>query len=178
MAIADIVSDEDIPPELKADTALWSACLTGAMREDRFLEAFEEAGFYGVTLEKLSPSAWRTVEGIQFRSATVVAYKGREGPCKDHGEAAVYLGPFRTVTDDDGHVFRRGTRAAVCRKTFDILSRPPYAGHFMVLRPLVPVAPEEARPFECRATSVRSAREMKSTLAGEAAGCESDTNCC
>jgi ubiquinone/menaquinone biosynthesis C-methylase UbiE len=39
-AISDIVSDEDVPPHMKRDAALWSGCLSGALREDRFLQAF------------------------------------------------------------------------------------------------------------------------------------------
>jgi SAM-dependent methyltransferase len=184
IAISDIVSDEDPPPEMKADPTLWSGCLAGAMREDRFLGALEEAGFYGVTLERFSASAWRTVGGIQFRSATVLAHKGKEGPCKDHGEAAVYRGPFRSVIDDDGHTFRRGARTAVCRKTSEILSRSPYADHFTVLQPLVVVAPEEAPDFDCRRAAVRSPLEMKgedhrgSSPTGSAARCETGASCC
>ena len=45
--ISDIVSDEDVPEDLQNDAELWSGCISGAFREDRFLEAFEDAGFYG-----------------------------------------------------------------------------------------------------------------------------------
>ena len=48
--ISDIVSDEDVPAHLQRDPELWSGCISGALREDRFLDAFEEAGFYGITL--------------------------------------------------------------------------------------------------------------------------------
>src|SRR5579875_2918694 len=78
--IADIVSDEDVPEHLREDPELWSGCIAGALREDAFLAAFEEAGFYGITLLDRAAAPWRTVEGIEFRSATVVAWKGKEGP--------------------------------------------------------------------------------------------------
>ena len=79
--ISDIVSDEDISQHLQADPELWSGCISGAFREDRFLEAFEEAGFYGTTILTRQETPWRTVEGIEFRSMTVEAYKGKEGTC-------------------------------------------------------------------------------------------------
>jgi SAM-dependent methyltransferase len=87
VAISDIVSDEDAPASLKRDPALWSGCLAGAFREDRFLEAFERAGFYGIELEKYDEQPWQTVKGIQFRSVTITAHKGKEGPCLERHAA-------------------------------------------------------------------------------------------
>lgn len=76
--ISDIVSDKDIPERLQKDPELWSGCISGAFREDQFLEAFEEVGFSGVTFAERSAEPWRTVEGIEFRSVTVIAYKAKE----------------------------------------------------------------------------------------------------
>src|SRR5262249_39511533 len=47
--ISDIVSDEDVPTRLQNDPELWSGCISGALREDKFLQAFEESGFYGIS---------------------------------------------------------------------------------------------------------------------------------
>ena len=77
--ISDIVSDEEVPEHLQSDPELWSGCISGALRESRFLEAFEAAGFYGVSILERQHDPWRTVEGIEFRSVTVAAYKGKEG---------------------------------------------------------------------------------------------------
>ncbi|MEP6865926.1 MAG: methyltransferase domain-containing protein, partial [Deltaproteobacteria bacterium] len=126
VVISDIVSDEDIPAELQRDPELWSGCISGAFREDAFLEAFEAAGFYGVTVLERGEQPWRTVNGIEFRSVTVAAYKGKEGACLDQKHAVIYRGPWRQVQDDDGHVLRRGVRTAVCEKTFGIYAREPY----------------------------------------------------
>lgn len=52
VAISDIVSDEDVPIHLQADSELWSGCISGAFREDLFIEAFENAGFYGIEIVK------------------------------------------------------------------------------------------------------------------------------
>jgi ubiquinone/menaquinone biosynthesis C-methylase UbiE len=179
--ISDIVSDEDVPEHLQRDPELWSGCISGSLREDRFLQAFEEAGFYGVTLAARGNEPWRTVEGIEFRSVTVVAYKGKEGPCFDHRQAVIYRGPFREVKDDDGHVLRRGVRTAVCEKTFRILSREPYRSHVEPIEPRVPVVPEEAPPFPCaKGAIVRDPRETKGAdyHATTGAACSSAGGCC
>jgi arsenite methyltransferase len=160
--ISDIVSDEDVPEGLQRDPELWSGCISGAFREDRFLEAFEEAGFYGVTLAERGEQPWQTIEGIEFRSVTVVAYKGKEGPCFDQKHAVVYRGPFREVTDDDGHTLRRGVRTAVCEKTFGIYSREPYRSHLELIPPRVLVPLADAPPFPCGAGTLRrDPRETK-----------------
>jgi SAM-dependent methyltransferase len=153
--ISDIVSDEDVPESLQRDPELWSGCISGAFREDRFLEAFEEAGFYGVTLAERGGEPWQTVQGIEFRSVTVVAWKGKEGPCIDQKHAVVYRGPFREVADDDGHTFHRGVRTAVCEKTFRIYSQEPYRSHVELVPPRVLAPLEDAPRFPCGAGTLR-----------------------
>ncbi len=160
--ISDIISDEDVPEHLQHDPELWSGCISGALREDLFLREFEEAGFYGISVLDRDAAPWRTVEGIEFRSMTVVAYKGKEGPCWDQKQAVIYRGPFRQVEDDDGHVLRRGVRTAVCEKTFRIYSREPYHSHFELVPPRVEVPLEEAPPFPCsNGALIRHPRETK-----------------
>ncbi len=161
-AISDIVSDEDVPLELQRDPELWSGCISGAMREDRFLDAFADAGLYGVEIAAYQTEPWAVVEGIEFRSITVVAHKGKEGPCQEHNEAVIYNGPWRRVVDDDGHVFERGQRTAVCRKTYRILTREPYRDAVTPVAPLVAIEPGDARPFACQGTRLRAPAETKS----------------
>lgn len=161
VAISDIVSDEDVPPAMKRDPKLWSGCLAGAWREDRFLEAFEKAGFYGMQLEKYDEKPWQTVRGIQFRSVTVTARKGKDGPCLERYQAVIYKGPWKEVRDDDGHVLRRGQRMAVCDKTFQILTRVPYADNIIPVRPLRTVPLSQARGFVCDGAAVRDPQETK-----------------
>lgn len=147
--ISDIVSDEDVPLAMQQDPELWSGCISGALREDRFLQAFEDAGFYGVRVVAWGEQPWRTVQGIEFRSVTVEAFKGKEGPCIERKQAVIYKGPFREVLDDDGHRLRRGQRVAVCDKTFGILTRPPYAEHFIAVPPHDLPALDDSPPFDC-----------------------------
>ncbi len=131
VAISDIVSDEDVPEHLQNDAELWSGCISGAFREDAFIEAFENAGFYGMEIVKRDEKPWRVVEGIEFRSVTIVAYKGKQGACFERNQAVIYKGPWKKVIDDDGHVFERGARMAVCDKTFQIYSKEPYASQMI-----------------------------------------------
>jgi arsenite methyltransferase len=75
--ISDIVSDEEVPKEMQADPKLWSGCISGAFTKDRFLKAFEDAGFYRVQILRRDVDPWRTVNGIEFRSITVEAFKAK-----------------------------------------------------------------------------------------------------
>ena len=180
--ISDIVSDEPVPERLANDPDLWSACVSGAFQEEEFLRAFEQAGFHGIQLEELAGEAYQTVEGIEFRAATVTAYKGKEGPCIEHNHAVIYRGPWKQVLDDDGHTLERGARMAVCDKTFKLYSRPPYAGQFILLPPREKVATERAGVFDCSRDHRRHPRETKgleykvTKLSGSV--CGPGSNCC
>ena len=160
--ISDIVCDEAVPAHLKEDPELWSGCISGAYREDQFLEAFAAAGFYGMEIFNRQSEAWATVEGIEFRSLTVQAKKGKEGPCDDHHQAVIYKGPWKSVTDDDGHVLRRGERMAVCEKTYHIYCSEPYANSIIPLPPTRPVSAADAKPFDCRTGMTRDPGVTKS----------------
>ncbi|OHE89237.1 MAG: methyltransferase, partial [Verrucomicrobia bacterium RIFCSPLOWO2_12_FULL_64_8] len=116
--ISDIVSDEPVPEHMQKDPELWSGCISGALTEEEFLGAFERAGFYGIEVVKRDAAPWRTVEGIEFRSVTIRAFKGKDGLCFERNQTVIYKGPFKEVLDDDGHRLRRGVRHAVCDKTF------------------------------------------------------------
>lgn len=179
--ISDIVSDEVVPQHLQADAELWSGCISGAFQEEEFLQAFEEAGFYGIEMPILQQEPWQTVEGIEFRSATVIAFKGKEGPCDDYHEAVIYRGPFKKVVDDDGHVFRRGQRSAVCKKTFTIMTRAPYSDHFIPVPPYQEVADQDAKPMSCngviRSPKVTKGKDYNLTVLGDSC-CEPGGDCC
>lgn len=181
VAISDIVADEDVPEHLQNNAELWSGCISGAFREDLFLEAFDRAGFYGMEIVKRDSNPWRVVEGIEFRSITVVAYKGKQGACRERNQAVIYKGPWKKVIDDDGHVLERGARMAVCDKTFQIYNREPYVQDIIAVEPLETVALADAKEFDCRRTAKRHPRETKgleydlTDLSGSL--CEGE-NCC
>ena len=45
LALADIVTDVQLPETVTCDATLWAACIGGAMQRDAFAEAIEQAGF-------------------------------------------------------------------------------------------------------------------------------------
>ena len=159
--ISDIVSDEAIPEELQMDPELWSGCVSGALTEEGFLQAFEAVGFYGVRVLERQAEPWQTVNGIEFCSVTVEAFKGKEGPCWERGQAVIYRGPFKEVLDDDDHRMERGKRYAVCDKTFRLYGQEPYTDFFDFVEPIVEIPLEEAEPFDCTRTTLRHPRESK-----------------
>jgi ubiquinone/menaquinone biosynthesis C-methylase UbiE len=135
VAISDIVSDEPVPQHLKDDTQLWSGCISGALLELDFLQAFVEAGFVGVTLDKWETQPWQVVEGIEFRAVTITATKPQPTVCLDKGHAVIYRGPHAKVYDDEGHVFCRGQRMAVCERSYALLTSDVYADQFIGIIP-------------------------------------------
>jgi arsenite methyltransferase len=159
--ISDIVSDEEVPASMQADPELWSGCISGALTEEGFLQAFVDAGFHGISILERDENPWRTVRGIEFRSLTLEAFKGKDGPCLERHQAVVYHGPFREVLDDDDHRFARGRRTAVCDKVFQRLRQPPYEDQFEFIEPRTPIALEKAALFDCSTDRLRYPRETK-----------------
>lgn len=140
-AISDIVADETVPVHLKKDPELWSGCLSGAFQEQEFAVSFAEAGFAGVCLDKWSEQPWRVIEGIEFRAVTLLAVKGQGRECLDRGHAIIYRGPYAEIRDDEGHVFPRGERMAVCERTFRFLTEGPFKADFIGIEPKVLAEP-------------------------------------
>lgn len=180
--ISDIVSDEPTPEALQKDAELWSGCISGALTEERLLGAFEDAGFYGIRILERQTQPWQTIDGIEFRSLTVEAFKGKEGACWERNQAVIYKGPFKCVLDDDGHRMERGRRYAVCDKTFQIYGSEPYRKHFELVEPRVEIPLGEAKLFDRSGRAERHPRESKGqdyelTLPGNES-CSGPQGCC
>ncbi|MBD2329481.1 methyltransferase domain-containing protein [Alkalinema sp. FACHB-956] len=182
--ISDIVCDEPPTDVILNDPDLWSGCIAGAFLESEFLQRFEAAGFYGVEILARQEQPWQVIDGIEFRSLTVQAYKGKEGPCLDRNQAVIYKGPWKAVQDDDGHTLLRGERMAVCEKTFQLYTDPngPYAHDFIPVLPQTEVPRDSAPVFNCSRDSLRHPRETKgvdyrATLPSAGDCCEPG-NCC
>jgi ubiquinone/menaquinone biosynthesis C-methylase UbiE len=182
VAISDIVSDEPVPDKMKKDAKLWSGCIAGAFTEAGFLAAFERAGFHAIALDKYDERPWKTVHGIEFRSVTVTARKGKQGPCWERNQAVIYRGPWKRVEDDDGHTLTRGMRMAVCDKTYSILTGEPYAKEMAPVPPLKDVPLKKARPFACGQSALRPPAETKGKryrkTENAAAACAPGSGCC
>lgn len=134
-AISDIVADEPVPEALKKDPTLWTGCVSGAFVERDFIEAFERAGFHAIRLDQWNSDPWRVIDGIEFRAVTLTAVKGAGKDCFDRGHAVIYRGPYKEVRDEEGHIFPRGERIAVCERTFRSITKGPYAVDFIGLAP-------------------------------------------
>ena len=161
--ISDIVCDEDPTEKIMNDPDLWSGCIAGAFREDSFLKMFEDAQFYGVEILKREETPWQVIDGIEFRSMTIRAYKGKEGECWERKQAVVYKGPWKQVRDDDGHTYCRGERMAVCDKTYQILTNPnsPYGKDIIAIEPYENIPEAEATKFNCKDKAIRHPQKTK-----------------
>jgi arsenite methyltransferase len=183
--ISDIVCDEDPTSTILNDSDLWSGCIAGAFREDEFLEMFERAGFHGIEILSRQAEPWQVIDGIEFRSLTVRAFKGKQGDCWERNQAVIYKGPWRAVQDDDGHTLYRGERMAVCDKTFHLYTDPssPYQSDLIPVLPHSEIPLESVRSFNCSRDAVRDPREIKgldyrATIKSEASSSCSTDSCC
>ncbi len=161
--ISDIVCDEDPTPAILNDPDLWSGCIAGAFRENQFLEMFEQAGFYGIEILTRQTEPWQVVDGIEFRSLTVRAFKGKAGDCWERNQAVIYKGPWKAVQDDDGHTLYRGERSAVCDKTFHLYTGPlsPYQADLIAVAPYQEIPLASAQVFNCTRDAIRQPGETK-----------------
>jgi len=137
--ISDIVSDQAIPEHLQQDADLWSGCISGAFRDTDFLNAFTRAGFYGTELVVLQNEPWQVVEGIEFRSATVIAYKpdlsdrSDEELAEEEPSIVIYRGPFAAARDEFGTEYWRAEPAEVDSRTLERIASGPYADQFICI---------------------------------------------
>ncbi|MGD2088848.1 MAG: hypothetical protein PVH61_21895 [Candidatus Aminicenantes bacterium] len=147
---------------------------------DRFTASYKFHGFQWLGRSQLPH---RVINGKEIRCHNFAVFKGKEGPCMERKQALIYNGPWREVRDDDGHVFPRGKRVAVCDKTFNVMSSPPYKDQFTYLHPYMDIPPEQAAPFPCAGgTLFRHPKVTKGVIEDEWTtqdeGCDPDDDCC
>ncbi len=131
IVISDIVSQVETPPRLKLNKQLWGECISGSLTEEEFMAYLEQAGFYG--LQTLSKVFWKEVEGYSYYSVTLRGYKfEKKDGCKYIGQKAIYHGPYKAITDEEGHLFPRNEPVEVCTDTAEKLSKLPYTGQFAI----------------------------------------------
>jgi arsenite methyltransferase len=93
----------------------------------------------------------------------------------------IYRGPWKQVLDDDGHLLRRGERAAVCAKTYKLLTAAPYLAEIIPVPPRVEIPEAERALFDCSRTTPRHPRESKGLeyrVTTEASACCEPERCC
>ncbi len=168
--ISDIASSEDVPAELQADPRLWSGCISGAFREDRFLEAFELAGFHGVELVERQSEPWMTVGRFEFRSLTVRAVKPLTASPRESLRTVIYRGPWKNVTTDFGLTLARGERVEVTDSLGEMLSQAPYREVVIALANSLSDDPKPTAP-----TTFVS---IAGTQTPRTNGCSPESKCC
>ena len=159
IAISDIVSNEPVPDHLKDDPDLWSGCISGAFHERDLLERLEQAGFYGITIDKWAEEPFALIEGIEFRSVTVTARKISEGPHRDVKQAVIYRGPWKRVEDEAGRTLVRGERTPVTSQSYRLLTAEPYAGSVVPIPPREAIAEDQLKPIDRARASLQQPRE-------------------
>ena len=177
--ISDITCDEPVPEHLQRDPELWSGCLSGAFVEQEFLNAFEEAGFHGLTILERQQEPWAVVEGIEFRSLTLCAYKSAPGQELDRHQAVIYRGPFKAAVDEDGLILERGQRTAVSAAAFERFCAEPYTAHLVPIPPAIEVPEDEAEPFDAESSQHRVPQKMpRMNQLPQAGDCCGPGECC
>ncbi len=71
LALADIVSERELPEGVTCDAALWAACIGGAMQRQSYREAIESAGF--------EIEVWRENDAYRFVSERAANATGKYG---------------------------------------------------------------------------------------------------
>lgn len=173
VAISDIISDEYVSAEMKADPKLWSGCISGVFQEKEFLQKFIDAGFYAVSYDKWDQSPWKVINNIEFRSVTLAAIKPEQVTELDQGHTVIYKGPFASVTDDKGYEFDRGDRIAVSNIHYNALLASAYSNDFVFIEP-------KEKPC-CAVTwnsSMFSIRTIADSKIGTSASSDSESSCC
>lgn len=119
VAISDIICDQYVPEHLQNDPQLWSGCISGAFQEQEFLQAFAQVGFVNVAYDKWEEAPWQVVEGIEFRSVTLVASKPNNVAGESTDKTLMYVGPMASVSDEAGRVFPKGERVRVSASVYE-----------------------------------------------------------
>ncbi|MDR2154707.1 MAG: hypothetical protein LBE78_06740 [Burkholderiaceae bacterium] len=183
---------------LVSDTALPSASVIKGSpirqplwipTEENLLNAIEQAGFHGASLRwpiesTENPEFIDRIGDADIRMCVIEGYKGKHGSCFELGQAVIYNGPWKEVHDDDGHIYRRGQRVAVCSKTYDLLMRAPYRGALTGLRSVNEPPLEQAALFDCNTPALRDPRVTKGFIPftgaqpPAAALCAPGSGCC
>jgi catechol 2,3-dioxygenase-like lactoylglutathione lyase family enzyme len=104
IAVHGLVGDKPFPgtPKLPGMASL----VRHVPVETEPLEALRRAGFGGLFYEKLGDVHCFSVDGVELREMRLVGYKAAGGAWPT--VLIVYKGPFESVTDEDGIVYRRG----------------------------------------------------------------------
>jgi ubiquinone/menaquinone biosynthesis C-methylase UbiE len=77
VSVSDIVTNGELPEEIKRDMVAWGACIAGAFKKEEYIHGLEEAGFENVELIAKTGDG-ELMEGVpenSLFSASITAYK-------------------------------------------------------------------------------------------------------
>jgi arsenite methyltransferase len=177
LVISDIVVDREIADADRANEQLWAECYTGAIPINKLVSTYESLGFLGLT--QLDESTWEKVAGYDFGSITLRAYKlpsSRVSGCVYGGHAAIYLGPYASVKDEEDHDFVRFAPTEVCDATAARLRMHPYTEQFLVLD--IPALAKAAPLSGCGCAPGVVCPPAVETAASKTACCDTASSCC
>lgn len=81
LAISDIVTEKALDNEIKCDATLWASCIGGAMQQDEYQSAIEDAGLEVIEIREnpqyqfLSESAREATDEYGVKSVSLLALK-------------------------------------------------------------------------------------------------------
>ncbi|MBS0205908.1 MAG: VOC family protein [Planctomycetes bacterium] len=102
--------------------------------------AMEEVGFADLQLSTFRSGACFEHHGVPFRETQIIAVRPAETSSQNC--TVVFKGPFKSLTDDEGQVWRRGEAITISANRWDSLQSGPMADLFVQL-------PETATVSHC-----------------------------
>jgi SAM-dependent methyltransferase len=177
MVISDIVVDREIAEADRNNEQLWAECYTGAIPVGKLVSTYKGLGFLGLT--QLDESTWEKVAGYNFGSITLRAYKlpsSKVSGCVYGGHAAIYLGPYASVKDEEDHDFVRFSPTEVCDATAARLRMQPYSDAFLVLD--IPALAKASPLSACGCAPGVVCAPAEQSVPAKASCCDSASACC
>jgi len=115
MVVSDLVSDRELPHELKFNPRLRGECVAGALTEEKLLRALGKLGFTNIKV--LAKTPWRQEQDVQFYSLTWEAQRPMGA-----GLPAVFAAPIYELPERAAEKHERGCRA--CGAALEYLPHP------------------------------------------------------
>ena len=132
--IADIISEIEVPEEMRINKELWGECISGALTLKEFLGHASNNKFNGLLIKK--DYLWKEVANIKFYSYTIEGFKyeTKRNLPDTRSVFATYAGPFDLVIFQ-GTTFPISIPIKIDKFTAELLSSHSYKGQFIITDP-------------------------------------------
>jgi arsenite methyltransferase len=132
--IADIISEIEVPEEMRNNKELWGECISGALTLKEFLDHASNNNFNGLLIKK--DYLWKEVANIKFYSYTIKGFKYESNRNLPDTKSifATYAGPFDSVIFQ-GTTFQISIPIKIDKITAELLSSHSYKGQFIITDP-------------------------------------------